>query len=141
MARSVIRNTGTFILAACLAALTALCSPALADEEVMERRIDDVSDVPAAARFAMFEAQKERETGDPDAAVELLSDFLLEHPEQDHFLVRFHLALSWKRRGSLEEALESYRMSVGMEPMFAQGWLNMGELAYNMGRYDLAAEA
>ena len=121
--------------------LSALVTVARADGEIIERHIDDVSDVPAAARFAMFEAQKEREAGNPEAAIDILSEFLQEHPEQDHFLVRFHLALSWARRGDLEEALESYQTSVGMEPMFAQGWLNLGELAYNMSRYALAAEA
>jgi len=30
---------------------------------------------------------------------------------------------------------------VALEPLFAQGWLNTGELAYNMGRYDIAADA
>jgi len=114
---------------------------AAADEGIIERRIDDVSDVPAEARFAMFEAQKERESGNPEAAIDILSEFLMDNPEQDHFLVRFHLALSWERRGDLEEAVTSYQVSVGMEPMFAQGWLNLGELAYNMGKYEMAAEA
>jgi tetratricopeptide (TPR) repeat protein len=112
-----------------------------ADGGILERRIDDVADVPAEARLALFEAQKEREKGNPEAAVDIISGFLLAHPDQDHFLVRFHLALSWARRGDLEEALSAYQASVAMEPLFAQGWLNLGELAYNMGQFDLAASA
>ncbi len=106
-----------------------------------ERRIDDVSDVPAAARLALFEAQQLRETGYPDQAVDVLLNFLEEYPDQDHFLVRFHLAVSWSRRGDMENALTEYARSVEMEPLFAQGWLNMGELAYNLGRYGQAAAA
>ena len=123
----------------------ALCLPAAflwaADGGAIERRIDDVADIPAEARLALFEAQKEREQGNTEAAVDIISEFLLGHPDQDHFLVRFHLALSWARRGDLEETLAAYQVSVAMEPLFAQGWLNLGELAYNMGQFDLAASA
>jgi tetratricopeptide (TPR) repeat protein len=116
--------------------------PALAEGgAVVERRIDDISDVPADARLALYTAQQYREEGDPESAVNTLLGFLEERPERDHFLVRFHLAVSWNRRGDLEEALRSYQRSVEMEPLFAQGWLNLGELAYNMGLYDVAAEA
>jgi tetratricopeptide (TPR) repeat protein len=112
-----------------------------ADEPGLERRIDDISDVPAEARLALFEAQQHRDEGDPQAAVDALVALLHEHPDMDHFLVRFHLAASWARRGDLEEALLQYERSVQMEPRFAQGWLNLGELSYNLGRYDLAASA
>jgi len=110
-------------------------------EPVVERRIDDVADVPADARLALFTSQQYRDEGDPDSAVDLLIRFLEERPEQEHFLLHFHLAVSWQQRGDLEEALNSYRRSVEMEPNFAQGWLNMGELAYNMGLYGKAAES
>jgi len=120
----------------------ALAVPALAQHEVtQERRIDDVSDVPAEARLALFEAQIMREEGKTDEAVDRLLAFLEDYPEQDHFLVRFHLAASWARRGDQEEALKEYQRSVEMESLFAQGWLNLGELAYGMGKYDLAAGA
>jgi len=121
--------------------LLALFDSAAAEDGAGERRIDDVSDVPAAARLALFEAQQLRETGYPDQAVDTLLGFLEEYPEQDHFLVRFHLASSWSRRGDQENALLEYSRSVEMEPLFAQGWLNMGELAYNLGRYGLAASS
>ena len=111
------------------------------DGAVIERRIDDISDVPADARLALYTAQQYREEGDPESAVNTLLEFLEGRPELDHFLVRFHLAVSWNRRGDLEEALSAYERSVEMEPLFAQGWLNLGELAYNMGLYDVAAEA
>jgi len=121
--------------------LLALWNSAPAADGTAERRIDDVSDVPAAARLALFEAQQLRETSYPDQAVDLLLGFLEEYPDQDHFLVRFHLAVSWSRRGDQENAIREYGRAVEMEPLFAQGWLNMGELAYNLGRYGLAASS
>lgn len=123
------------------AALLVVCSAATGETVVAERRIDDVADVPAEARLVLYTAQQFREEGHPDAAVNELLGFMEDHPEQDHFLLHFHLAVSWSQRGDLEESLRSYRRSVEVEPLFAQGWLNMGELAYNMGRYDVAAEA
>jgi tetratricopeptide (TPR) repeat protein len=137
------RATTASALTLVLAATVILaCAPAAAQEGVIiERRIDDVADVPADARLALFTAQQDRDVGDPDAAVNVLLEFLERKPEQDHFLLHFHLAVSWSQRGDLEEALRSYRRSVDMEPNFAQGWLNMGELAYNLGRYGLAADA
>ncbi|MEA3408741.1 MAG: tetratricopeptide repeat protein [Candidatus Eisenbacteria bacterium] len=108
---------------------------------VVERRIDDISDVPAAARLVLYTSQQDREEGDPESAVNTLLEFLEKHPEHDHFLVRFHLAVSWAQRGDLEEGLKAYQRSVRMEPLFAQGWLNLGELGYNMGLYDVAADA
>jgi len=122
-------------------ALFLACSCAFAaDGVVVERRIDDISDVPADARLALYTAQQSRDEGYPDSAVNTLIEFLEKRPEQDHFLLHFHLAVSWNQRGDLEEALRSYRRAVEMEPLFAQGWLNLGELAYNMGFYDVAAD-
>ncbi|MBN2564718.1 MAG: tetratricopeptide repeat protein [Candidatus Eisenbacteria bacterium] len=119
-----------------------VCATALASSSVvLERRIDDISDVPAEARLALFTAQQAREQGDPDTAVNTLLAFLEGNPEDEHFLLHFHLAVGWNQRGDLEEALRSYRRSVELEPLFAQGWLNLGELAYNMGLYAEAADA
>jgi tetratricopeptide (TPR) repeat protein len=129
------------VVAVALVAAAPLGALGAGEPEVVERRIDDVSDVPAAARLAMLEAQELREAGDPDAAVDVLLSFLEEHPDQDHFLFQFHLGATWARRGDLEEALAAYQAAVRMEPLFAQGWLNLGELAYNMGHYELAASA
>ncbi len=122
--------------------LLLVCGTAPAEDGgVIERRIDDIADVPADARLVLYTAQQYRDGGDPDSAVNAILEFLEERPEQDHFLLHFHLAASWNQRGDLEEAVKSYRRSVETEPLFAQGWLNLGELAYNMGLYDVAADA
>jgi tetratricopeptide (TPR) repeat protein len=125
-----------------LLALTAATAPAQAPHSGrLERRIDDVASMPAEARVALFEAMQQREDGDPARAVVTILDFLDEHPDLDHFLVRFHLAVGHTQSGNSALALEEYQRSVALEPLFAQGWLNLGELAYGMGRFGVAAEA
>jgi tetratricopeptide (TPR) repeat protein len=128
-------------LVAVAVVLVLFVSASADDPPTMERRIDDIADVPAQARVVLFSSQQYREEGDPDSAVDELLRFLEEYPDQDHFLLHFHLAASWAQRGDLENALKSYQRSVEMEPLFAQGWLNLGELAYNLGQYGVAAEA
>jgi tetratricopeptide (TPR) repeat protein len=134
---------GTF---ACVVATALALSAAGARAEAphatsVERRIDDVASMPAEARIALFEAMQQREDGDPAGAAVTILNFLERRPDLDHFLVRFHLAVSHLQSGNSALALEEYRKSVELEPLFAQGWLNLGELAYNMGRFDAAADA
>jgi Tfp pilus assembly protein PilF len=96
-----------------VAVVLLVCGAATGEElPAAERRIDDVADMPAQARVVLFSSQQHREQGDPDSAVDELLRFLEEYPDQDHFLLHFHLAASWAQRGDLEEALASYRRSV-----------------------------
>ena len=108
-----------------------------------ERRgpIETVSDLPRRSRVALFGAQGEREEGNYAEAAKVLEGFLQENPDYDHYLVRFHLGNSLMQTDRLEDALEHYKAAMGLEPRFMQGWLNLGELAYNLGHYLLAAES
>ncbi|MGD9142032.1 MAG: tetratricopeptide repeat protein [bacterium] len=103
--------------------------------------IDTLADVPKSTRLAMFRAQEERQRGNVERSTEILLGCLNGHPDKDHFLLRFHLANSLSQEGRYEEAIVHYQKSVDMEDRFSQGWLNLGELAYNTERYDLAARA
>jgi tetratricopeptide (TPR) repeat protein len=104
-------------------------------------RLETVSDLPRKARLALFNAQGKRNEGDFSAAAAILNDFLAQQPDQDHFLVRYHLAHSLHQAGRPDEAVTHYQAAVRLENRFAQGWLNLGELAYELGQFDLAAEA
>lgn len=106
-----------------------------------EDSIDTISDVPRRARLALFKAQEKRDTGQAEEACKILQDLLGKHPEEDHFLVRFHLGLSLSLADRPEEALIQYRASVEKQDRFAQGWLSLGETAYNLGRYGEAGDA
>jgi tetratricopeptide (TPR) repeat protein len=103
--------------------------------------MEDFSDLPADTRLALFEAQTLRDEGDVEAAAELLGSFLEENPDREHYLLRFHSAVSHALAGDTERALEDYRTTTELEPRYAQAWISLGELAYNLGRYELAASA
>jgi tetratricopeptide (TPR) repeat protein len=110
-------------------------------EPQQARPLDTIADLPVASRMAMFNAQGYQDEGKPRYAVEELEDFLRRNPEDDHYLIRFFLANTLSQMERFEEALAQYEAAVELEPRYQQGWLNLGETAYNLGKYDRAAEA
>jgi tetratricopeptide (TPR) repeat protein len=108
---------------------------------VAAKKIDTIDDVPYRGRLALMRAQEEIDRGDPEAAIRELRDFLKRQPDNDHFLLRSQLGNLLVQTGKPEEALAEYRAAVSLEKRFTQGWLNAGEIAYNLGRYDVAADA
>jgi tetratricopeptide (TPR) repeat protein len=103
--------------------------------------IDKISDVPRRARLALFQAYEARGRGDYQSSTEILQNFLEHNPGDDHFLLRFHLGNSMAQTNTPEEQLEQYQKCVELEPRFAKGWMSLGEVAYNLGRYELAGQA
>jgi tetratricopeptide (TPR) repeat protein len=67
--------------------------------------------------------------------------YLDQNPKDDHYLLRFALASDLNRAGQSEAALTEYERCVELEQRFAQGWLNLGEVAYSMEKYGTSAEA
>jgi tetratricopeptide (TPR) repeat protein len=117
-------------------------SPRPADEPAIpDTPLETISDLPRRSRLALFSAQGKREEADFGEAARILEEFLEEHPDEDHYLIRFHLANSLVQADRPEEALSHYQAAMELEGRFMQGWLNLGELAYNLGRYTLAAES
>jgi tetratricopeptide (TPR) repeat protein len=123
-----------------LAAIALLCAHATAQEATGEP-METFSDLPADSRLALFEAQTLRDEGDVEGAAQLLADFIDENPGRDHFLIRFHSAVSHALSGDTDRALADYRRTTELEPRYAQAWISLGELAYNVGQYDLAASS
>jgi tetratricopeptide (TPR) repeat protein len=103
--------------------------------------LETIADLPVASRMAMFNAQGYQDEGKPKYAVQELEDFLKRNPEDDHYLIRFFLANTLSQMDRFEDALQQYETTVKLEPRYKQGWLNLGETAYNLGRYERAAEA
>ncbi len=114
--------------------------PAVA-QEAGDKPLDTVNDVPRLGRKALFQARKYRDEGNWAESARILQETIEKYPSHDHYLLRFHLAVSLDQDGRQEEALVQYQEAVRLEPRFAQGWLNLGELAYNLGRYQIAGEA
>jgi tetratricopeptide (TPR) repeat protein len=106
-----------------------------------DKPIDSISDAPRRARLVLFHAYEARREGDYEKSSKILLDYLERNLENDHFLVRFHLGNSMARSHSPEDQLEQYKKCVELEPRYAKGWMNLGEVAYNVGEYALAAEA
>jgi tetratricopeptide (TPR) repeat protein len=103
--------------------------------------IETIAEIPRKSRLAMFKAQQAREKGNFEEAATELLDFIAKNPENDHYLLRFHLGNSLARLERYEEALTQDQAAVRLEGRYAQGWLNLGEMAYNLGKYGIAAEA
>ena len=117
-----------------------LALPALA-KNAEEKPIEGIEDLDRKQRLALFEAQESRDLGNYYAAANAVRVFLEEEPGRDHYLLRFALASDLSSAEKDEDAAENYKRCVELEPRFAQGWLNLGELAYNLEDYALAAEA
>lgn len=134
----------TLVLFMCTAVVIAICSGVAADRagaEAPGKPIDAISDVPRKARLALFNAYEARGNGDYKRSSQILLDFLERNPGDDHFVLRYQLGNSMSQTHSLEEQLEQYKKCVELEPRYAKGWMSLGEVAYNVGDYDLAAEA
>lgn len=115
----------------------------LAGETAIQERGDlyDMSLVPRKIRTVVFRAAAYGKAGQPQRAVELLQEHLKEHPDQDHYLVRLHLAQNLGDAGRTAESLEHYRAAVDLEPRLERGWYGLADAAYDLQQYDLAGEA
>jgi tetratricopeptide (TPR) repeat protein len=103
--------------------------------------IDTIDDVPYRARLAMTRAQDEYDQGNLEAAIKELREFVTRHADNDHFILRGQLGNLLVQAGKQEEAMTEYKTAVSLERRFTQGWLNLGEIAYNLGQYEVAADA
>jgi tetratricopeptide (TPR) repeat protein len=103
--------------------------------------IDHIEDMPYRARLALMRAQDESVQGDLERAILEIRDFLKRSPDNDHFYLRNQLGNFLVQTGRQEEAVVEYQATVALEKRFTQGWLNLGEIAYNLGKYDVAANA
>ena len=118
-------------------------SPVVDQGSTVTERADlyDMSLVPRKVRKEIFRAAQYGKIGQSDRAVELLQEHLEGHPDQDHYLVRLHLAQNLGDLGRTEEALEQYRKAVQLEPRLERGWFGLADAAYDLERYAEAGEA
>jgi len=128
-----------FLLIMCAAAL-AIPVPDRAEREALQSEVRDVSRMPGRARRALYAARELRDRGDPAAAAGKLTQQLAEHPDQDHHLLRHLLGDCFFLVGSYEEALVQQRAATALRPDFAAAWLASARTAYELERYDAAAE-
>jgi tetratricopeptide (TPR) repeat protein len=101
----------------------------------------DLAQVPGSIRRALFEAQALREEGDFAGAAHALEECRRKHPDQDHVLLRFHLANALVMAERPADALGEYQAALDLDPHFAQAWINLGQVAYSLERFGVAGEA
>ncbi len=95
----------------------------------------DMSQVPRLVRKILVRAVAAARRGEHPEAVGELQEHLREHPDQDHFLLRYHLARSHDEQQQYEAAQREYRRAVEMEPRLSEAWFGLGHVAYNLEDY------
>ena len=125
-----------------LLALALACWPAGVRAEPPVR--PDYYDVESAPRFerrALMHASMYTKSGDFVNAGRILEEHLRDHPDQDHPLVRLHLAQNEADAGNAAAARDNYRRAVEMQPALERAWFGLADAAYDLAEYAVAADA
>ncbi len=98
-------------------------------------------DLSIGATRVLYEAQQLIHRKAYEQAARLLEKFIEKHPGQDHCYVEFTLGNALYFNGRKNESLARYQTAVALDPGYGPAWVNLGQVAYELKRYDLAAEA
>jgi tetratricopeptide (TPR) repeat protein len=101
----------------------------------------DMGTIPRKIRKVVFRASVYGKRGDHGKAVDVLTEHLRDHPDQDHPLLRMHLAQNLADLGDVALAKEEYRKAVMLEPKLDRAWFGLADAAYELEDYALAGEA
>ncbi len=98
-------------------------------------------DLSSRATRVLYEAQQLIDRKEYEKAGRILEKFIEEYPKQDHCFVEFTLANAFYFTGNKEGSLAHYRTAVRLDPAFGPAWVNLGQVAYDLKQYGLAAQA
>ncbi len=105
----------------------------------------DVKDVTrglsVGASRVLYEAQQLMDREEYEKAIRILEKFVEKKPERNHCLIEFTLGNALYLAGSKEPSLARYGAAVELNPAFGAAWVNLGQVAYDLKRYGLAAQA
>ncbi|MCB1182665.1 tetratricopeptide repeat protein, partial [bacterium] len=101
----------------------------------------DLANLPRKLRKVVFRAATYGKRREPQKAVDLLTGHLRDHPDQDHYLLRLHLAQNLADLDETALAREHYRRSVQLEPDLDRGWLGLADTSYDLEDFELAGDA
>ncbi|MBU8869783.1 MAG: tetratricopeptide repeat protein [Gemmatimonadales bacterium] len=107
----------------------------------LQAEIESGSNLTPRGRKALFRARTHQDAGRFTEAVEILEKWQQGNPEREHHLLRFQQGMAYLGMQNPERALEVLQTAVKKEPRFARAWLRLGETAYGLESFDLAAEA
>ncbi len=101
----------------------------------------DMSLVPRLVRKILVRAVAAARRGEHPETIAELQEHLRDHPDQDHYLVRYHLARSHDASEQYELARQQYTRAVEMEPRLAAAWFGLGHVSYALKDYAASGEA
>ena len=112
-------------------------------DQGLDRQINlyALDNVPRLVRKTVFRAVTLGKRGEHERVVELLTEHLQDHPDQDHYLVRLYLGQAYGNLEQFDEAAVHYRRAADLEPRLDRAWIGLGDVCYRRNRYDEAAEA
>lgn len=138
------RRLLTTLILATLCGWLSGAAPAPAEDNDRAHQLVELMDTeraPRRVRLVLFKAQIYRERDQDADAIAVLEDHLTRYPDQDHYLVRYQLGNLLAMSGNGQEALPHLQTAVQLEPRLYPAWRNLGEVAYELGQNEQAAEA
>lgn len=107
----------------------------------VQNKIESGDDLSPRARKILFSCRTRQDDGRYADAAGMMSEWIDGHPDQPNHLLFFNLAVSQLGEDNYTGALKNLESAVAKEPLFARGWLRLGEAAYEHQNYARAAEA
>ena len=102
---------------------------------------EKTQDLSMRATRVLYEAQQLIDRKEYDKAARILEKFIEKHPKQDHCFVEFTLGNALYFTGKKEACLSHYQAAAKMDPAYGPVWVNLGQVAYDLKQYGLAADA
>lgn len=118
---------------------TAFSLPSPEDCDVSS--IEKGSSIPARIRRVLYKAQQLMKREAYREVVTTLERFLQKHPGRDHCLLEFSLGNALYSSGENEASLSRFQRAVSLDPCYGPGWVNLGQVAFELGKYGPAADA
>jgi tetratricopeptide (TPR) repeat protein len=110
-------------------------------EELEPANLYDMAALPRKIRKIAFRAATYGKRNQQRKAVDLLEGHLRDHPDQDHYLLRLHLAQNQSDLDLTEAAKENYARAVELEPRLDRGWFGLADAAYELEDFATAGRA
>jgi len=100
-----------------------------------------VASAPVRVKRVLYKAQLHMSREEYGEALEVLRHELGKHPEGKHCLLSFSLGNALYALEKRTEALGHFQEAVKLDAAYEPAWINLGQLAFELERYDLAADA
>lgn len=93
------------------------------------------------ARIVLVQAQKLITEKQPAQAEKVLTQFLREHPDENHAFVAYTLAACYLDLNKEKSALAQYERTLEFCPAYAPAWQNLAKICFDLKKYDRAGTA